>query len=111
MTRAEEIKQAAVEHAKSSLIGSLYYKESSFRQGAEWADYNPRTDTIGVDSISYIRRILIRNFHNITRRYHNVTISDVPEINEAFDMIVNFDKACESAGWVFDNENGIYVMK
>ena len=36
--REEEINQAAKEHAKSSLVGSLYYKESSFKQGAEWAD-------------------------------------------------------------------------
>ena len=41
MSRKEEIKQAAEEHAKSSLVGSLFYKESSFRQGAEWADEHP----------------------------------------------------------------------
>lgn len=46
MSRKEEIKQAAEEHAKSSLVGSLFYKESSFRQGAEWADKNPNEQMI-----------------------------------------------------------------
>ena len=51
MTREEEIKQAAEEHAKSSLVGSLYYKESSFRQGAEWADEHPRKGLVDIDDV------------------------------------------------------------
>ena len=104
MSREEQVHKYLYEH-------DGIWEWGSFIAGQEWADNNPRTDIIGVDSISFIRRILVSKFVKIARLYPNTVIDDVPEMKQAFDMIVNFDEACESAGYVYDDENGIYVMK
>lgn len=107
MNRLEEIQQAAYNNDRESSRENQQY----FIEGAEWADENPRTDIIAVDSISYVRMILVSNFCKIAKKYHGCTIDDVPEMKEAFDIVNNFDNACETAGYKLNDDKGIYEFK
>ena len=125
MTREEEIKQEAV---KVFPLPPLYnekqrrtneYAQSwarardqqwGFQMGAEWADEHPRNDVIGVDSITYVRNILVNKFCNIVKKNPGKICGEVPEMKEAFEMADMFDKACEFAGYKFNEEKGIYEI-
>jgi len=107
MTREEERKQAA-ENAHLDIYEKAI---DTFIRGAEWADEHLRNDVIGVDSISYVRNILIGKFCNIAKKNPNKTYDEVPEMKEAFEIADMFDKACEFAGYKFNEETGIYEIK
>lgn len=102
MNRLEEIWQAFQKYKSVTETGRL--SEGDFIAGAEWADDNPRTDIIPRDSISDIRIILVNKFCDIAKKYNNCTIDDVPEMKEALDMVNMFDKACEFAGYKFNED-------
>ena len=108
MTRKEEIEQAALE------AFFPFTQESDERdiwiEGAEWADEHPRNDVIGVDSITYVRNILVSKFCNIAKKNPDKIYDEVPEMKEAFEMADMFDKACEFAGYKFNEEKGIYEI-
>lgn len=108
MTRKEERKQAAVEES-NKIVG---FEDSDitipFVRGAEWADEHPRTDVIQRDSISFCRMLLISKFCNIAKKHNEKTMDEVPEMKEAYDAINNFDKACESVGYKYNEEMGKY---
>lgn len=113
MNREEEREHAAYDFVNTDCLTVEHYPWSFnyFIKGAIWADEHPRTDIIGVDSINRIRPTLLRNFTNIARKYPNTMLDDIPEKKEAFDLITNFDKACEIAGFELNNDTGFYKIK
>ena len=70
-----------------------------------------QTDIIGVDSISRVRTILVNNFCNIAKKFPGQTLDEISEMKEAFDMIGIFDKCCENAGFILDEDTGFYKIK
>ena len=108
MTRKEEIEQASILH--SEIVRNNSNIDEDFIAGAEWADAHPRNDVIDVDSITYVRNILVGKFCNIAKKNPGKTYDEVPEMKEAFEMADMFDKACEFAGYKFNEEKGIYEI-
>lgn len=111
MNRDEQINKAASdawnEHGATNQEQKIAY-ELGFLEGAMWADFTPRTDIIGRDSVSFCRALLIGKFCNIAKNNPDKTLDEVPEMKEAFDMADMFDKACESVGYKFNEDRGIY---
>lgn len=108
MTRKEEIEQASILH--SEIVRNNSNIDEDFIAGAEWADAHPRNDVIGVDSITYVRNILVGKFYNIAMKNPDKIYDEVQEMKKAFEMADMFDKACEFAGYKFNEENGIYEI-
>ena len=112
MKREEEIKQAAIDLAiQQRTCTDAKYVKIGFVKGAEWADEHPRADIIGVDSISRVRSILLSKFCKIAKEHPHKKYDEVPEMKEAFDLVDNFDKACEAAGFELNEETGFYKIK
>ena len=109
MTREEQRKQASILH--SEIVRNNSNIDEDFIAGAVWADNNPRTDIIGEDSINRVRMILLSNFCKIAKKYPDKTYDKIPEMKEAYDLVDNFDKACEIAGFELDDDIGFYKTK
>lgn len=111
MTRKEEIERKAKiradQYSHPVEWNDCYHH---WIEGAEWADEHPRNDVIGVDSITYVRNILVGKFCDIAKKNPDKIYDEVPEMKEAFEMADMFDKACEFAGYKFNEEKGIYEI-
>ena len=96
MKREDQIIYAAKSFEKKEGFSPIVMKAKGvnsaagigFLEGAVWADNNPRTDMIGIDSISRVRSILLSNFCKIAKEHPHKKYDEVPEMKEAFDMII-----------------------